>query len=242
MQRARSAQCTGNDAVILLCGGGWIGGLITVPCLSFTLHGAEAASRRRRRDDAVFRPRAILLWRSSSLREIANVGLTSGALPYPAVDAYRAAAAAEDPARGGHGGLAIFNRYVLVPRLARDASAQTRFARHASRKSRSARSSWASSASSDCSNRFEGVTGRSSPASTCGACRTTPSAHGQIQRFADRGFRRRVGDRARPRHSAGAASLGEALCMIASSECCARPHTRGDRSHRSRALDDRERT
>jgi len=113
-----------NDAVHLLCGGGWIGGLIPfLVCLSLSTE----PKLRRDATDAMMRfsttghfAVALLI-----LTGIANVGLTSGALPYPPSTPYRALLLLKILLVAVMVGLAIFNRYVLVPRLARDASAQT---------------------------------------------------------------------------------------------------------------------
>jgi putative copper resistance protein D len=112
-----------NDAVHLLCAGGWLGGLIP-----FLICLALSADPKQRRDAVAAMMRfsttghvavALLI-----LTGIANIALTSGAPPFPPSTPYRALLSVKILLVAVMIGLAMFNRYALAPRLERDPSAQ----------------------------------------------------------------------------------------------------------------------
>jgi putative copper resistance protein D len=106
-----------NDALHLLCGGAWLGGLIPfVLCLRMSGRpgsrgDAIAAMLRYSRCGHAFVPLAVL-------SGMANVALTTGALPFPISSPYRALLAIKIAVVATMIAVALFNRYVLVPRLA----------------------------------------------------------------------------------------------------------------------------
>jgi copper resistance protein D len=105
----------GNDALHLLCGGAWIGGL---PAFAFCLHKfarpelrAEALSAMMRysRYGHFFVPLVVL-------SGMTNVALTTGVLPFPASSPYRALLLAKIALVASLVALALVNRYVIVAR------------------------------------------------------------------------------------------------------------------------------
>jgi copper resistance protein D len=107
----------GNDALHLLCGGAWIGGLLP---FAFCLHKfvrpelrAEALSAMMRysRYGHFFVPLVVL-------SGMTNVALTTGVLPFPASSPYRALLLAKIALVGSLVALALVNRYVIVARCA----------------------------------------------------------------------------------------------------------------------------
>ncbi len=112
-----------NDAVHLICGGGWLGGLPPfLVCLALS-------SDPQRRSDAVT---AMMRFSTTGhfavalliLTGIANIAMTTGAPPFPPSTPYRALLLVKILLVAVMVGLAIFNRYVLVPRLGSDENAQ----------------------------------------------------------------------------------------------------------------------
>jgi putative copper resistance protein D len=112
-----------NDAVHLLCGGGWLGGLIPfLLCLAFS------AEPKRRRDAVAAMMRfsttghfavALLI-----LTGILNISMTSGTLPFPPSTTYRALLLVKILLVAIMVALALVNRYALAPRLGPDGSVQ----------------------------------------------------------------------------------------------------------------------
>ena len=113
-----------NDAVHLLCGGGWIGGLMPfMICLSLS---AEPKLRREATEAMMrFSTTGHFAVALLIVTGIANIAMTSGALPFPPSTPYRALLMVKILLVAGMVVLAVLNRYVLAPRLGRDASAQT---------------------------------------------------------------------------------------------------------------------
>jgi copper resistance protein D len=112
-----------NDAVHLICAGAWLGGLPPfLICLAFS---SEPNLRR----DALT---AMMRFSTSGhvavplliLTGIANVALISGALPTTPSTPYRALLLVKVVLVAIMVGLALFNRYALVPRLGPDLPAQ----------------------------------------------------------------------------------------------------------------------
>ena len=107
----------GNDALHLLCGGAWIGGL---PPFALCLHKfarpelrgeAVSAMMRYSRYGHFFVPLVVL-------SGMTNVALTTGALPFPASSPYRALLLAKIALVASLVALALVNRYVIVARCA----------------------------------------------------------------------------------------------------------------------------
>jgi copper resistance protein D len=106
-----------NDAVHLLCAGGWLGGLVPfILCLDAY------------RDDALRRPAVRAMARFSMIGQFAvaalvltgltNIALTSGRPPWPPSTPYRALLDLKILLVAAMVGLALMNRFVIVPRLA----------------------------------------------------------------------------------------------------------------------------
>ena len=108
-----------NDAMHLLCGGAWIGGLLPFAlCLRRfappELRGeAVSAMMLYSRYGHFFVPLLVL-------SGMTNVALTTGDLPFPASSPYRALLLAKIALVGFLITLALVNRYVIVPRLRPD--------------------------------------------------------------------------------------------------------------------------
>lgn len=111
-----------NAALHLLCAGAWLGGLVPfVACLD--LYGAQ-----RRRKPAIL---AMMRYSRAGhafvaaliLTGLANVALVSGRLPWPPDAPWRALLDVKIAIVATMVALALTNRYVLVPRLKRDAGA-----------------------------------------------------------------------------------------------------------------------
>lgn len=112
----------GVDALHVLSAGAWIGGL--VPFVAFL----DVAKRGRLRRDAVTAMMRFSSWGHVVVAVIvatgaANVALTSGHAPLPPATPYRALLDAKIVLVAAMIGLALVNRYVLVPRLTASADA-----------------------------------------------------------------------------------------------------------------------
>ena len=120
-----------NHAAHLLAGGAWIGGLVPfVMCLdAYARDGAEVAKLMAAcRRDAVTAMMRFSWWGHFVVAAIAatgvlNVALTTGHAPLPPTTPYRALLAVKVGLVALMIGLALVNRYALVPRLRRGARA-----------------------------------------------------------------------------------------------------------------------
>jgi putative copper resistance protein D len=109
----------GNDALHLLCGGAWIGGLLPFALCLFV------CSRPELRDEAMS---AMMRYSRYGhffvaliiLSGVTNVALTSGALPFPPSSPYRALLLAKIALVACLVALALVNRYIIVPRWGPD--------------------------------------------------------------------------------------------------------------------------
>ena len=105
----------GNDALHLLCGGAWIGGLAPfalclLACSRPELRGEAVSAMMRYSRYGHFFVTLIVL------SGMTNVALTSGALPWPPSSPYRALLLAKIALVACLVALALVNRYVIVPR------------------------------------------------------------------------------------------------------------------------------
>jgi putative copper resistance protein D len=106
-----------NDALHLLCGGAWLGGLLPfVSCLRLSAgpelrRDAIAAMMRYSRYGHAFVPLVVI---SGAV----DIALTTGAIPWPPNSPYRALLAIKIALVASMVCVALFNRYVLAPRLA----------------------------------------------------------------------------------------------------------------------------
>lgn len=113
-----------NDAVHLLCGGAWLGGLAPfLICLALSdqptrSRDSVTAMMRFSRYGHFFVPALVL-------SGTANVALTSAALPFPPTSLYRALLTIKIVLVAMMVGLALFNRYALVPRLGSNGSGRS---------------------------------------------------------------------------------------------------------------------
>ncbi|HSV00889.1 MAG TPA: copper homeostasis membrane protein CopD [Roseiarcus sp.] len=111
-----------NHAVHLLTAGAWIGGLVPFAmCL-------RAYERHDLREDAVRAMTGFSFWgqfvvAAIVITGVANIALTSGRPPIPATTPYRALLVAKMIIVAIMIALALFNRFVLAPRLKRSADA-----------------------------------------------------------------------------------------------------------------------
>jgi len=113
----------GNDALHLLCGGAWIGGLVPFALCLF------ACSRPELRGEAVSAMMRYSRWGHFFvilivLSGATNVALTSGALPFPPSSPYRALLLAKIALVACLVAIALVNRYVIVPRWGPDDKAR----------------------------------------------------------------------------------------------------------------------
>jgi putative copper resistance protein D len=122
-QGAVGALHRANHALHLLAAGAWIGGL-PLFALCLRLYGDPG-----RRDDAARAMMRFSAWGHLNVTLIVltgaiNVALTSGAATFSSMTPYRALLVAKIAVVGMMIALALFNRYVLVPRLEPDAPAR----------------------------------------------------------------------------------------------------------------------
>ena len=109
----------GNDALHLLCGGAWIGGLAPfalclLACSRPELRGEAVSAMMRYSRCGHFFVTLIVLSGAT------NVALTTGALPFPPSSPYRALLLAKIALVACLVALALVNRYVIVPRWGPD--------------------------------------------------------------------------------------------------------------------------
>jgi copper resistance protein D len=112
----------GNDALHLLCGGAWIGGLLPFALCLFAcsrpeLRGEAMSTMMRYSRYGHFFVALIILSGAT------NVALTSGALPFPPSSPYRALLLAKIALVACLVALALVNRYVIAPRWGPDGKA-----------------------------------------------------------------------------------------------------------------------
>jgi putative copper resistance protein D len=119
---ALGALHRGNDALHLLCGGAWIGGLLPfafclLACSRPELRGEAVSAMMRYSRYGHFFVALVVL------SGMTNVALTSGALPFPPSSPYRALLLAKIALVACLVALAIVNRYVIAPRWGADEKA-----------------------------------------------------------------------------------------------------------------------
>lgn len=105
-----------NHAVHLLAAGAWLGGL---PLFALCLRAYRDPALRR---DAVAAMRQFSFWGQFDVALVVltgavNVALTSGAIPFPPTTPYRALLCVKIALVATMISIALFNRYVLTPRL-----------------------------------------------------------------------------------------------------------------------------
>ena len=111
-----------NHAVHLLAAGAWLGGLV---CFAMCLRAFENEDLR---EDAVRAMMGFSFWGQFIVAAIVltgavNIALTSGRAPIPPITPYRALLIAKIIIVAIMIALAVFNRFVLAPRLKRSATA-----------------------------------------------------------------------------------------------------------------------